>query len=63
MMKIMSTTLGLINLLNRSFNYVVETSKQYNIDESHALKHSMEVYKFAKQIYDSEIIQNPFLDS
>lgn len=61
-MKIMTTTLSLMKLINRSFNYVVETSKMYNIDESHALKHSMEVYKFAKEIYESEVVKNPYLE-
>lgn len=55
----MSTAVSLLNLINRGFNYVVETSKLYNIDESHALKHSMEVYQFAKQIYQSELSVNP----
>jgi hypothetical protein len=58
----MSTALSLINLLNRGFKYVVDTSKLYNIDESHALKHSMEVYQLTKQIYDSEVINNPYLE-
>ena len=61
-MKIMSTLVGLISLLNRGFNYVVQTSNKFNIDESHALKHSMEVYGFAKQIYESEVIKNPLLE-
>jgi hypothetical protein len=33
----------------------------YNIDESHALKHSMEVYKFSKKIYNYEVINKPYL--
>lgn len=61
-MKILSPTMMLLNLINRGFNYVVQTSEQYNIDESHALKHSMEVYQFAKQIYNSEVIKNPYLE-
>ena len=52
-----------MNLLNRGFKYVIETSKQYNIDESHALKHSMEVFSYAKKIYESEIKKNHFLES
>ena len=44
-MKIMSTAISLINLLNRGFKYVVDTSQLYHIDESHVLKHSMEVYQ------------------
>ena len=61
-MKVMSIAMSLLNLINRGFKYVVETSEVYHIDESHALKHSMEVYQFAKQIYDSEVINNPYLE-
>lgn len=62
-MKIMTTALSLQLLINRSFEYVIETSHFYNIDESHALKHSMEVFGFAKRIYDSEVSKNPFLET
>ena len=48
-------------LINASFACVVKMSAKYEIDESHALKHSMEVYKFAQEIYDSEIVMNPYL--
>jgi hypothetical protein len=58
----MSTSLSIINIINLSFKYVVDTSKLYKIDESHALKHSMEVYGYAKKIYESEIENNPFLE-
>lgn len=58
----MSSTL-LFNLINTGFKYVVETSKLYNIDESHALKHSMEVYGLSKKIYESEVINNPTLEN
>jgi len=61
-MKIMSSSLSIINLINVAFKYVVDTSKLYNIDESHALKHSMEVYRYAKKIYESELNSNPFLE-
>ena len=62
-MKIITTTINIINLVNHAFNYVVKTSDFYKIDESHALKHSMEVYGFAKRIYDSELIKNPYLET
>ena len=62
-MKIITTTINIINLVNHSFNYVVKTSDFYKIDESHALKHSMEVYGFAKRIYESELIKNPYLET
>ena len=62
-MKIMTTSAALLHLINSCFNYVRETSEFYKIDESHALKHSMEVYRFAKNIYDSEVKTNKFLES
>jgi len=62
-MKIITTTINIMNLVNHAFNYVVKTSDFYKIDESHALKHSMEVYGFAKRIYESELIKNPHLET
>lgn len=56
------TSISLFNLINAGFKYVVETSKLYNIDESHALKHSMEVYGLAKKIYESEVLKNSNLE-
>lgn len=61
-MKILTTMVSLVSLINRGFKYVIETSNHYKIDESHALKHSMEVYGFAKRIYESEIKNNPQLE-
>jgi len=54
--------INLNNLINAGFEYVIKTSQQYNIDESHALKHSMEVYGFAKKIYESELVKNSNLE-
>lgn len=48
-------------LINAAFECVIKISAKYKIDESHSLKHSMEVYKFAKDIYESEVDMNPFL--
>jgi hypothetical protein len=61
-MKVISTTFTLINLINSAFKYVVDNSEIYKIDESHALKHSMEVYGFAKQIFENEVIKTPYLE-
>ena len=58
-MKIVSTSLSLFKILNYCFNYVINTSDLYKIDESHAVKHSMDVYKFAKNIFDNELLKNP----
>ena len=59
----MSTSTTLFHLINSCFRYVRETSEFYKIDESHALKHSMEVFRFAKNIYDNEVKTNKFLES
>jgi hypothetical protein len=61
-MNLMATLLSIINLINLGFKYVIQTSELYKIDESHALKHSMEVYGFAKKIYESELEKNPYLE-
>jgi hypothetical protein len=51
-----------MNLFNILFNYVIATSKKYNIDESHSLKHSMDILHFANNIYESELPRNPYLE-
>jgi HD superfamily phosphodiesterase len=61
-MPINLNTISIINLVNLGFNYVIETSFNYKIDESHALKHSMEVFGLAKKIYENEVIKNPYLE-
>jgi hypothetical protein len=38
-------------------------SSKHNIDESHALKHSIEVLHYAEEILKSELLQNPCLKS
>jgi HD superfamily phosphodiesterase len=48
-------------LLNRAFEYVILASKKYNIDESHSIKHSIEVLNFANSIYESELINNKYI--
>ena len=50
-----------VTIINAAFRYVIQTSKQFNIDESHSLRHSMDVFHFANNIYNSEIYVNPFL--
>lgn len=49
-------------IINAAFNYVIETSNKYHIDESHSLKHSMEVFQYANTIYNNEIINYPILE-
>lgn len=50
------------SIISRAFDLVVFLSKKFNIDESHSLKHSMEVYNFALQIYESELEMNHYLE-
>ena len=61
-MKFMASALSLSTLINRAFQYVGKITEIYKIDESHGLKHSMEVFGFAKRIYESELKTNPFLE-
>jgi len=63
-MKIITpSSIAILNLINIGFKYVIDTSDYYKIDESHALKHSMEVFGYAKKIYESEVTNNPFLEN
>jgi HD superfamily phosphodiesterase len=50
------------NVINAAFQYVINTSKKYNIDESHALKHSMDVFHYANKIVHAEFPNNRFLE-
>jgi hypothetical protein len=51
-----------VNLINQAFRFVIQTSQEYNIDESHSLKHSLEVFNFANTIYESEVLKFPQLE-
>lgn len=50
-------------MINQAFNCVKYFVKKYNIDESHSIKHSIEVMRFATEIYNSELESNPHLSS
>jgi HD superfamily phosphodiesterase len=50
-----------MNFINSFFNFILILSKKYNIDESHGIRHSMEVLHFANDIYTNEIKYNPYL--
>jgi HD superfamily phosphodiesterase len=53
--------MNFVTLINQAFRFVIQTSQEYCIDESHALKHSMEVFNFANNIYESELRSYPHL--
>ena len=40
-----------MRLLNKLFDYVLITTKYFNIDESHGVSHSMEVLNFTYKIF------------
>jgi len=50
------------DIVNAAFQYVINTSYKYNIDESHAFKHSMDVFHYANKIVLSELPNNLFLE-
>ena len=51
-----------MSLLNKLFNFVILTTKRYNIDESHGISHSMEALHYAHSIYQNEKYNNPSLE-
>jgi hypothetical protein len=50
-----------LRMEDRAYECVIVHTKKYKIDESHALKHSIEVARFAASIYTSEVAKNPHL--
>lgn len=50
-----------MTLLTKLFQYVLLATQKYNIDESHGLSHSMNVLHYAKDIYESEVLNKPYL--
>ena len=58
----MNVSSKLTSIINRSFGCVMRMSSVYNIDESHALKHSMNVYHNAYEIYKSELPTNKLIE-
>jgi HD superfamily phosphodiesterase len=50
-----------MSLLNKFLNFVLIISKKYNIDESHGIRHSMEVLQFSNNILNSELPNKPYL--
>ena len=41
--------------LNELFNFVIRTSSAYQIDESHSLRHSMEVYYYSNRLFENKL--------
>lgn len=50
-------------IINRAFECVMKITKEHQIDESHALKHSIEVFNVSREILHSELTNNPQLGS
>jgi hypothetical protein len=49
------------DVLNRAFDCVRQLSALYTIDESHAMKHSMDVFNYTKQFYYRYVPYQPQL--
>lgn len=50
-------------IINRAFECVMKITRECKIDESHALKHSIEVFNSSREILQSELTRNPYLSS
>jgi hypothetical protein len=50
-----------MNIINLLFEFVMDTCNKYNIDESHGLKHSIDVFNYASKLYLLELNTNPNL--
>jgi uncharacterized protein len=50
-------------IIDEAFKCVISLCRKYAIDDSHGLKHSMEVLHFAEQIFASELPNNPNLEA
>jgi HD superfamily phosphodiesterase len=50
-------------VINGAFEIVKHLSRKFDIDDSHAMKHSIEVFKFATRIYNSELQNYPYLQN
>lgn len=50
-------------LFSRLFHYVMLISSKHGIDESHGLKHSMDVLHYTQSIYNFEVLKHPILQN
>jgi hypothetical protein len=49
-------------IINTAFECVMKITKEHEIDESHALKHSIEVFNLSREILECELTTNPKLE-
>jgi len=50
-----------MSLLSKLLHFVLISSRNHNIDESHGLSHSMNVLQYANKIFENEVINYPIL--
>lgn len=43
------------------YNFIIATSRKLNIDETHGLRHAMDVYKYSQNIYNIEKNNTPLI--
>ena len=46
---------------NVIFNFIRHTCDKFAIDDSHGLKHSMDVFKYSQRILKNEVVENPHI--
>lgn len=52
-----------MSLLSKLLHFVLVSSRNHNIDESHGVSHSMNVLIYANKIFENEVINYPILKS
>ena len=56
-------TITQAEIIDEAFKCAISLCRKYAIDDSHGLKHCMEVLHFAERIYASELPNNPGLEA
>lgn len=51
----------MVSLLTKLFYFVIATSKKYEIDETHGLRHSMDILRFTHDMFQHELPMNSLL--
>lgn len=47
--------------LGNIYNFIIATTRRLNIDETHGLRHAMDVYKYSQNIYNVEKNNTPLI--
>lgn len=50
-----------INLMSKMINFIINTTNKFKIDESHGLKHSLDVLKYSNILLNKELKNTTYL--